>query len=348
LDNRGDAKLFVNRTAELAALYAALARSWNILVVGDPGSGKTSLVRYALFLARTSNASPVVIPAEAVTYVHAAQISQPRDLLAQIVDTISRATSISGTSVRGSELVDEYAMLAALRQQVDAQKRALSRRSKNTSDNSVAMPLIVVDDVAASAGHGLFGALRDQLWETGCSWLVTTRETDRGELLNPPADAFFDSVISMTAFAPEDAREMIKRRQVSSPGAWPDNLVQAIGGNPRRILEAARDVVANKGDFGDILNAIRNRDQVIQAMGRPQWMLAVELDRLGSASASDDALLSRLGWTRPRAAQVFAELEAAGLVKSEQVKHGQGRPRKVYRLTPALDYLSRRAVGETS
>ena len=63
-------------------------------------------------------------------------------------------------------------------------------------------------------------------------------------------------------------------------------------------------------------------------------MLVAELRGLGSASASDEVLLNRLGWTRARATLVFKQLLEAGVVVSsnERVPGSAGRPRTVYRL----------------
>ena len=60
-------------------------------------------------------------------------------------------------------------------------------------------------------------------------------------------------------------------------------------------------------------------------------MLFTEVVDLGPVSASDKRLLDRLGWTRPRAAQVLKQLEDAGLlVVTEEAPDGPGRPRKLY------------------
>ena len=63
-------------------------------------------------------------------------------------------------------------------------------------------------------------------------------------------------------------------------------------------------------------------------------MLAQELESLGWSSASDERLLARMGWTRPRVIQVMAELEDRGLVDMREESTGRGRPRKLYRLKP--------------
>src|SRR5437870_5093353 len=78
--------------------------------------------------------------------------------------------------------------------------------------------------------------------------------------------------------------------------------------------------------------------------GRPAAMLMSELESLGAASAADERLLRRLGWTRPRAVQVLRELEDRGLVTSSSVKGRAGRPRKVYRPS---DLIEAAAPGST-
>jgi DNA-binding MarR family transcriptional regulator len=55
------------------------------------------------------------------------------------------------------------------------------------------------------------------------------------------------------------------------------------------------------------------------------------LETNGPASASDERMLSELGWSRSRATQVLRELEQAGLVKPSSERNDSGR-RKVYAL----------------
>ena len=77
-------------------------------------------------------------------------------------------------------------------------------------------------------------------------------------------------------------------------------------------------------------------------------MLAQELEALGWASASDERLLVRMGWTRSRVVQVIAELEGEGLVEMREESTGRGRPRKLYRLKPPADFGSPDPDGPTS
>ena len=101
---------------------------------------------------------------------------------------------------------------------------------------------------------------------------------------------------------------------------------------PRRRIVVVREFDGEITDLAEISAAALERVQALILAGRPAHMLSSELEALGGASASDDRLLSRMGWTRARAVQVLGELEKAGLVTTSSVKTGQGRPRKIYKL----------------
>ena len=106
-------------------------------------------------------------------------------------------------------------------------------------------------------------------------------------------------------------------------------------------MEIARELTAEPAVGGRRLNigsGHRARAEELQEVSRPARMLAAEIDALGWVSASDQRLLDRMGWTRPRVVQVIAELESRGLVEMREERTGRGRPRKLYRLTPAADF----------
>ncbi|MDQ6774121.1 MAG: hypothetical protein M3024_14255, partial [Candidatus Dormibacteraeota bacterium] len=68
----------------------------------------------------------------------------------------------------------------------------------------------------------------------------------------------------------------------------------------------------------------------VAALSEPGRRLYAEIVAGGAVSMSDAGLLGRLGWSRPRAQQVVAELEAAGLVTSAGEVAPRGRPRKLF------------------
>ncbi|MGV9866124.1 AAA family ATPase [Rhodococcus koreensis] len=330
LDNPVDAALFVDREEPLARIDAAVRRGLNVLVTGDPGLGKTTLLRQAMYRARTPQAGDRV-GGYPMRFIHAQGIPDGRGLLAQIVTGEHTPTATT------ADLLD----------QLTAERSALLDDTGAGAETATAGPVLVVDDVTATAGHELFGRLRDELWETGYQWIVAARAADRGGLLTPPADAFFDTVIDLPALTAEAATALLSTRLSPDPGSLPAEIAGLVGGNPRRLIAAARDLVDLPAPQHrarlDVL-ALRNRR--IHALGRSESMLAAELEALGGASASDAALLNRLGWTRARAVQVLTKLEEEGLVVGEDVAAGPGRPRKVYRLAFADELLLPRTEDE--
>src|SRR5664279_2382639 len=79
LDNRSDQSLFVGRADALRRIEGALRSGLNCLVAGEPGSGKTSLVRAVMF--RSHEAQSRL----RFTYVRANEAHSGVDLLLAVV-----------------------------------------------------------------------------------------------------------------------------------------------------------------------------------------------------------------------------------------------------------------------
>ena len=330
-----DAALFVGRAAELAAIIGALHRDLNVCVVGETGIGRTSLLRMAMHRLRQPGAEPAIRGTWESRYVRAEGARGGDDLLDLLVRGVTGRPAPSGTA-------EQLATLRRYRHEV-----AAAHRTPPADGRPVSGPvqvLVLIDDVTAGAGHDLFGRLRDELWSLGFRWLVAARSSER-QLLNPPADAFFERIIALGPLTAGEAEQLIDRRQLW-PRGWSAQVAAAGDGNPRRLLATARDLVDHRDSLAGALGERAHRDAALARLSRPATMLAAELDALGAASASDVELLSRLGWTRPRATQVFGELEAAGLVRSTRDtltstgRPTQGRPRRIFRLATPEEYAT--------
>jgi predicted ArsR family transcriptional regulator len=74
-------------------------------------------------------------------------------------------------------------------------------------------------------------------------------------------------------------------------------------------------------------------EQIERELGEPAARLADDLARNGPSGPSDQQLLRRIGWSRPRAYQVFQALQQAGFADVSSKRTGQaGRPTHTYRL----------------
>ena len=302
LDNQLDAALVIGRDDAIGRIVTASSSDLNVLVVGERGSGRTTVLRQ---VARTLRQRGVH-----AQWIDAGTALTP-PLLVELVTT--RLLNGSGSTVHGG---DEWPL-----------QRLLS------APPTMLPPVVLLDGAVASAAYGLFGTLRDELWQLPIRWTVTCTDRDRATLLRPPADAFFDVVVSLPALREDDARALVRARvpdgQIS--GDTLATIVDIGGGNPRALLSATRAVLDGAaGSPEQLVQTAKQRDRRLSTLSPAAARLVADLEASGPASASDPGLLARNGWTRSRAAQLLRELLEAGLVETTTVRHGPGRPRTVY------------------
>lgn len=313
-----DAGLFVDRTSELETLERTVRLGFNSLVLGERGSGKTSLLRQferrlveAGSETRFAEASGVRGVEDLVELLHVAIHGRRRDQTEKLLASIVGEEGIAAEVARLSPADGQHLVVLL---------------------DSVASPEIV---------HGLFGRLRDDVWQLPITWIVSGNRSDRSRYLEAPADSFFDAIIELDELSVGDAMELLRRRAQSAAADDPAREVllgvaatlgqRVAPRTPRNLLAAAREVLLADEDPTQWVANQYSLQWRAAELGRPTGMLFTELMDLAPVSASDKRLLDRLGWTRARASQVFKQLENEGLViVSEEAPDGPGRPRKLY------------------
>ena len=313
-----DAALFVNRTAELETLVRSVGLGFNALLLGDRGSGKTSLLRQ---LERQ-----LADAGSQTRFVEASGAGSVEDLVA-LVHLAIHGRRRNPTEKLLASIDGEEGLAADV-----ARLRLPGGQPVVVLIDSVARPEII---------HGLFGRLRDEVWQLPITWIVSGYGSARSRYLEAPADSFFDAVVELGEMSVDDATDLLRRRARSAPIDDPAGEVllgvaatlgqQVSPRTPRNLLAAAREVLLAGDDPTQwVTNQYALQWQAAE-LSRPAAMLFTELMDLAPVSASDKRLLERLGWTRTRAAQVFKQLEEAGLVVvTEEAPDGPGRPRKLY------------------
>ena len=325
LDNAADQSLFIGRAGELRRIERSLRSGLNCLLIGDPGSGKTSLVRALMYHAiEVENQLNF-------TYVRANEAQSAGELLTAVAAAIRAGRTGPPRDGRPVAPID---LIGLINRDV-AQARTAEPGPRT----------IVVEDVSPVAGTEVFGALRDEVWQIDSQWLVTTSTAHAASLLRPPADVFFETLVELGPLTKQEATELLRRRLDEPDLPESADLIEAATDSalqtPRRLLEVARELAAEPAVGGARFNTVRGlraRSAALEEVSRPARMLAGELEALGWVSASDERLLDRMGWTRPRVVQVIAELESRGLVDMREENTGRGRPRKLYRLTPGARF----------
>lgn len=353
LDNAVDAAVFADRGRELARLRQALGAQFNSVVVGPAGSGKTSLLRRLAFCLRQDGV--------AATFLDGAAARSAGELLDVLREQLFGLDVVRGPAfteqlarvlgreqVRQSETARLLDLVAALRDgYTDQEGAAAGAERERERDGGVyvgdeperAPRVVLLDGLPSSdVGHTLFGRLRDELWTVPLCWVVAIREDDRAAVLRSPASAFFETQLSLQPLDPTAARELLRRRLDRDDDVADDLLAETVAHSdrqPRALITALR---AALDSHEPPLERARRRADLLRRIeetgGRPAVMLAAELQALGGASASDEALLQRLGWTRARTSKLLHQLAQADLLSaSEQRGESGGRPRRVYQLT---------------
>jgi hypothetical protein len=207
---------------------------------------------------------------------------------------------------------------------------------------------VLIDDPSPGQARILFGRYRDELWQLAVSFVVAVSPSTARALLEPPADAFFDSIIELEPLDPDAAFELLRRRkdkgQITEQILWPSRPMQ-----PRAILlDAEAGPTAGRHDavLQDELTALATK-----AAGRGGADLLHEIWGRGAVSASDSDLQRQLAVTRARLTQLLRKLERADILISfpEARGGGMGRPKTLYdiktnRSTAASHSIDRRAI----
>ena len=314
-----DARLFVGRVEQLAALERGVRLGFNALVLGERGSGRTTLLHR---LEHSLDEQGV-----AVRFVDATGCSSLNDLLRFLREGVHGDAS---TWSAAADALDDFTGT------VSDHVRWL--RPLDGGRLVVLLDGIVDPDLVTS----LFGRYRDEVWELPITWVVAGELGDRSRLLRPPADAFFDIEVVIPTLTDAEVRNLLLRRADAAgdePGADAvRQLAAALGSTireatPRRVLaEARRMLVDGAVDAARHVARIGSAQHRAAAIGRSAVLLYTDLLALGPVSASDPLLLDRMGWSRARATQVLHDLEEAGLVvASDEARSTPGRPRRVYR-----------------
>lgn len=313
-----DAALFVDRSAELDTLVRSVGLGFNSLVLAERGSGKTSLLRQ---LERQLGDAG----------------SETRFVEASGAGTVADLLALLHLAIHGRRRDPTEKLLAS----IDGEEGVAADVARLAPPNGRPLVVIVDSVTGPTIVHGLFGRLRDEVWQLPITWIVSGHRSDRSRYLEAPADSFFDAVIELGELSVEDATELLRRRAQSAPADDPAGQVllgvaaalgqQVSPRTPRNLLAAAREVLLADDDPTQWVTNQYALQWRAAELSRPAAMLFTELMDLAPVSASDKRLLERLGWTRTRASQVFKQLEEAGLVVvTEETPDGPGRPRKLY------------------
>jgi hypothetical protein len=321
--SRVDQRRFVDRRRETDAIIRAVAASRAVLVLGERGSGRTSLLNHVAWLLfrQKEPRQTVMVSGEVAT--------NPSQMLGVLVARIQRLAEPAGSrgrwieDLRALSMPDgpfgQVAQPAILMELVDLLGHRLA---------ALAGPVcLMIDGIAPAVAHGVFGSLRNELWALeGAAWVVAGDSAAEALYLEPPADAFFEQTVKLAPLSEADASKLLRAHVPALTDGDIERAIAVAGGNPRQLVRAAGDIQAGIPPTGPVADEVAER---AAAVGGPLAGALVEyLGAHGPAAASDETMLRQIGASRQRASQLMHELESAGLLETiEQHEPGRrGRP----------------------
>ncbi len=312
-----DSSLF-SPTPAWRQLNRAVERGFNVLLYGQRGSGRTTLLR---MLAQSDDLPHPVV------FVDGSRASTAVQALAVVIEAIeapmtqpfSMSALVEG--LRPPPTRAAYSPDAELLRLVEALGRVEPR-------------VILLDEApGAEEAHRLFGRLRDALWQTGHQWVVATTVSTARDLSRPPADAFFEVRLAIEELNDDDQLELLRRRVTEQELQEIAPMVVQAPATPRQAISLARQALL---DDGDPLRFRRAREEREEALGRltaPQRAVVEHLHRLGEASPSDVDLQQAVGVSPTTLRTIFDRLQLGGIVQRHDDRaRGQGRPRATFSL----------------
>jgi energy-coupling factor transporter ATP-binding protein EcfA2 len=327
--SRADQRRFVDRARETDAIMQGVAASQPVLVLGDRGSGRTSLLNHvAWLLARQEEPRQTVM-------VSGELASNPSQLLGVLVARVGRLAEPAAARGRWIEDLRALSMPDGPFGQV-IQPAILIELVDLLGERLAALErpvCLMVDGIAPSVAHGVFGSLRNELWALpNAAWVVAGDSAAESLYLEPPADAFFERIVRLGPLSDADSAKLLRAHVPELSDADIQSAIAVAEGNPRRLLKAAADIQAGITPAAPANDELANH--ATATAGPLAGALVTYLAANGPASASDETMLRQIGASRQRASQLMHQLESAGLLETiEQHEPGRrGRPARRFGL----------------
>jgi hypothetical protein len=301
-----DRGLYIRRAEPEFWLRSAVDRprggGW--LLLGGPGTGKTTLLRWLKWELQNR---------VLVGWVDAGTAASIGQLLALI------ATALN---IRIAPADDQNDDPQAIQQQLQALR-------------GLPHACVLIDNLADhEAAFGLFGRMRDVIWASHHTFIVTGRLEDVAVLRRPPADAFFSHALRL---GPPD--EQMLRELGRNAGAKPEQTQRLVIAQPPSLRAAVRAL--NTPALMDGTERWREQLAAVRPAAAVVAEQILELDR--AVSADDHELQARTGLRAIALRRYLRSLERDGLLRVIPERDGQpGRPRLLYQVD-----LGRGRGGET-
>jgi hypothetical protein len=288
-----DRDLYIERPEVEFWLRSAIhAHGGGWLLLGPPGAGKTTLLRWLEHELAKERAS--------VAWVDAGTATDASEL----IELIAQATSGAGSASPASN--EPHLLQARLRQLRNAPRTC-----------------VLMDNLTSGVpAFDLFGRMRDLVWASGHTFIVTGRRDDIAVLRRPPADAFF----SHTYALPTPDKDMLEALALHAE-ASSSNRQRLVSLRPPSLRAAVRYL--NSPASATAETPWRDRLTTLTPAAASVAEQMLELGR--PVTPSDTELQARTGLGEIALRRYLRSLQQQGLLRVIPERTAKpGRPRLVY------------------
>jgi energy-coupling factor transporter ATP-binding protein EcfA2 len=319
-----DRDLYVSRPDLEHSLLQSVEAGRNVLLVGPPGSGKSTTLRKL--------SADLSAHGRRGTLVLASPASTTEELLALIRSDVLPFDADTPIEVARSELLRSQSQEVPVINLID------TVRKLGKAEEAVIM---LDGPVSAEMVYELFGRLREELWALPHQWVLALRTAQSAAARKPPADAFFPELIEIPPLQASEIDELLERalngtelrtvrEDLASRGEFPPRDYPSEMRYPREVVGLAHRALAGTLQSRD---AELRRVTLAADLSRSASMALSEIEALARpVSAGDEEFLKRTGWTEAHARRLLAQMERAGVLSSmsDITPRSPGRPRKLY------------------
>lgn len=349
-----DIKYFVDRAKEARILLDSLIYRRNVLLAGERGSGKSSLLSYVQFRQRDQSTIMIIpitfgwnikTPEEFVSLLFTRTLQEAEMRLSLKEKTSSFVEKLLTSERIHKSLRSNLNIQVSDKESVYSPLELFEKLASFIRTQGINISYFVDDaDKFSEPFYNVTSSLRDFLWHTGTTYAVSADVSLLHLYKKPPLDAFFDEVILLHDLSLEETEKLINARAQGKVTHEVCKMIyEATSGNPRETIVLTQEIIENairnvressaaegrEIDFESINLSVSARNLIshiestyskrrseLQELNRNEQRIVEYLMNHGPSSSSESEFQAYVGVKRARLVQLLKILERKGTLKS--------------------------------